>query len=326
MLAPPLADFLRARRADCNARFDAARRHCPRLDAADFSLFLRDQMSPLAVALESLSPAHVPMVLDRAYDLGLQLVAEKIAGPSSITPTINSLWVEVFPSIAILIATAPRRVMGALSNAAHHLATTPGTRPEEWRTRLVTLAPRCSNADELLRVAQLLAWRAGFAHFRGPALAAADGLPPALALEALEAPAGLDWSDARDSHLNDPWFGYDASHRPLAPAALERRIGAFRGFGGIFLTPPRVTLSGSHILVLSGDESWILAADAFGATFHRAAPEEIAAAVPVSSAAGDFGRLPVGHALTSSVVIGRTCALTSGQSHSVWVGPFTSAR
>jgi hypothetical protein len=317
MLAPPLADFLRSRRADCNARFAAARRHWPRLDAADFSLFLRDQLSPLAAAL---GPAQVNAVLDRAYDLGLQLVAEKLAGPTAVTPAINQLWTEVFPSLGALIGAAPRRILGSLSNAAHHLAAMPDSRPEIWRSRLVALGPCCSTSDELLIVAQLLAWRAGLAHFRASTLAAADALPPELALDALDAPSGAKWSEVRDAHLSDPWYGFNV------PATLDRRIGGFRGFGGLFISPPLVACSGSQILVRSGDESWIILADAFGVTLHRATPDEISDALPVSPDPQALDRLPSGHTSTSAVILGATYAVTSGQSHSIWVGPAISNR
>lgn len=327
MLAPPLADFLRSRRADCNARFAAARHRWPRLDAGDFSLFLRDQLSPLADALAAVSPAHVPIVLERAYDLGLQLVAEKLAGPSSLHADINRLWGDVFPPLAALIVTSPRRLLGSLSNAAHQLSVTPDTRSADWRARLVTLAPRCAQANELLVLAQLLAWRAGLAHYRGSALAAADSLPPALALDALEAPPGLSWPQVRDAHLANPWFGYDSGHRPLDATTLSRRLGTFRGFGGVFLSPPLVTRSGSQLLVLSGDEAWILVADAFGATLHRAAPDEVAAAEPPSASRAHSARLPAGHipASTTTLAATTTYALTSAQSHSIWVGPLLAA-
>jgi hypothetical protein len=316
MLAPPLSDFLRARRADCNARFAAARRLWPRLEAADFSFFLREQVSPLADALH-VRDANV--VLDQAYELGLQLVAEKLAGPAAATSAINSLWTTAFPSMAVHIVSAPRRILGSLSNAAHHLAATRDTRPDIWQSRLVALAPRCANADELLIVAQVLAWRAGLAHFHAPALAAADCLPPTLALQTLEAPADANWPEVRDAHLSDPWFGYHL------PDRLDRRIGSFRGFGGLFLTPPLVTRSGSQILVQSGDEAWILVADAFGATFHRASPQEIQRAAPVSTSSG-ISRLPSGHTATSCVVLDKTYAVTSAQSHSIWIGPVRPER
>jgi hypothetical protein len=327
MLAPSLADFLRSRRTDCNARFAAARHRWPRLDAGDFSLFLRDQLSPLADALAATAPAHGPIVLERAYDLGLQLVAEKLAGPSALDADINRLWSDVFPSLAALIATSPRRLLGSLCNAAHQLSTTPDTRSDNWRARLVTLAPRCAHADELLILVQLLAWRAGLAHYRSSALSVADALPADLALEALDAPLGLDWPQVRDAHRQNAWFGYDSHHRPIDAAILHRRFGSFRGFGGPFLRPPLVTRCGSQLAVLSGDEAWILLADAFGATLHRASPEDVAASEPPTISRAHSACLPPGHTPSSTVTLGAvaTYALTSAQSHSVWVGPLIAS-
>jgi hypothetical protein len=316
MLTPPLADFLRSHRAACNARFAAARRLWPRLDAGDFSLFLRDQLSPLAESLDGLESYAA---LNQAYELGLQLVAEKLAGPSAVTTEINALWVSVFPKIAPHIAVAPRRILGSLSNAAHHLASTPDTRPEYWRNRLVELAPRCASADELLIVAQVLAWRAGLSQFRASSLAAADSLASDLAIDLLEVPTERSWPEIRDAHLSDPWFGYQA------PDGTSRRIGMFRGYGGLFLTPPLVTRSGSQILVRSGEESWILVADAFGTTLHRASPEEIHRAAPVSIPR-DASALPAGHKVTSAVILDTTYAVTSAQSHSIWIGQVHTKR
>lgn len=309
MLAPALTDFLRARRTDCNARFAAARRRWPRLDAADFSLFLRDQVSPLAAALDQAVPEKSHMVLSQAYNLGLQLVAERLAGPSAANPSINVLWSEMFPQMPDLIASSPRRALVALGNAAHQLAATPDTRANTWRKRLAEFVPILSNVDDLLVIAQLLAWRAGLPHYRETALAAADSLPPELALEAIEAPDGATWAKMRDAHINDPWLAYDTHRDRLAPGDLERRIGAFRGFGGLFLTPPLVTSNGSQVLVFSGGDVWILIADAFGATLHRAAPEEIAGA---------------GCAPANTVVLGGTSVRTSPRSHALRVGPANS--
>jgi hypothetical protein len=61
------------------------------------------------------------------------------------------------------------------------------------------------------------------------------------------------------------------------------QAGAFRGFGGLFVEPPRVALAKDHFLVRSGPECWLLTADVFGATFHRSSPAEFEAAVKQSS-------------------------------------------
>jgi hypothetical protein len=46
-------------------------------------------------------------------------------------------------------------------------------------------------------------------------------------------------------------------------------VGAFRGFGGLFLQPPLVYSNGEHFLVTDGAARWLLLADAFGAIFQR---------------------------------------------------------
>ncbi len=306
MLAPALTEFLRARRTDCNARFAAARRRWPRLDAEDFAIFLRDQVSPLAEVLEA-DQSH--QVLSHAYHVGLQLVAEKLAGPSAANPAINRVWNEVFPKMPELIAGSPRRVLVALGNAAYQIAATPDTTPDIWRKRLVDFIPKLANPDELLIMTQVLAWRAGLSHFRKSALSAADSLPSELALEALDAPPDSTWAAFRDAHSSDPWFGYDAHGWVLDPGTPGHRIGAFRGFGGLFLTPPLVTTTGSEILVVSGGDAWILVADAFGATLHRAAPEEIGNAT---------------HFPANAANLDNTFVQTSPHSHAIRVGPASS--
>jgi hypothetical protein len=176
------------------------------------------------------------------------------------------------------------------------------------------------------------AWRAGLAHFRQGALTAADGLPAALALGAVGAPISSKWPEVRKRLLANPWFD------PAAPTGngdatrvqVMAQAGAFRGFGGVFIEPPRVAAEGEHFLVRSGEENWLLTADLFGATFHRTNPSDFDLAVQNS-------KLPPGlkvadskvvwgnerfeiaglGKLTSAAANATTLALTSELTHSV---------
>lgn len=324
MLAPALAEILRSQRDAFNARFTAARRRWPHLDANDFSLFLRDQLSPFIAAVATNAPDRAQLTTQVAYDLGLQLVAEKLAGPSARDISINQLWTDLFPALAPLIAADPRRTIASLSNAAQQLSLTPGTRPDEWCAQLTALGRLCTDAAQLLTLAQLLAWRSGLAHYRTSALNAAATLPDSLALAAIGNPAKKTWPAARTAHLANPWYNY-ALNSPSSSTSQPtlRRVGSFRGFGGLFLTPPQVSTSGDHFLIRSGEDAWLLIADAFGATFHRASPVELAAAtaprVVISNLA--FPDFPAGHVVSSSAVIGPTAVLSSTRSHTLWVGP-----
>ena len=164
--------------------------------------------------------------------------------------------------------------MGALTNALYNLAQTPGARGREWLEGMRALALQCADVAILLKVGQVLAWRAGLAHYRAGALAVCAQLPPALARAALGIPPdehiGLENVLARLAA--DPWLD---PARPAREPALRivASAGAFRGFGGLFLAPPNVASAGGQFVVLDGEACWLLAAEAFGATFHRMACE-----------------------------------------------------
>lgn len=288
-LAPAFAGFLRNARDELNARFAEARRLRPDLDGEAFAAFLRDTVDPLVRAVDAAAPAYAVDVARAGYELGLELVGQGLAGPAGREPAIERGWREIGTAAAGLLAAAPERVLSAVGNALHQLAATPGARPAEWTLAMRTLAPRCADADAILTLGQVAAWRAGMAHYRAGALAAADRLPHDLALAAVRA-SSSDWPETRRRLAADPWFDPSAP-APVAGVRVVARAGAFRGFGGLFVEPPVAVVAGEHFLVRSGDECWLLTADAFGATFHRATAEERAnprptAVPPGVSAAG----------------------------------------
>ena len=108
------------------------------------------------------------------------------------------------------------------------------------------------------------------------------------------------------------------------------QTGAFRGFGGVFIEPPRVALAVEHFLVRSGEESWLLTADIFGATFHRTSLTDFESAVqhtklPAGLRVADSKvvwederfEIPSLGKFTSSAANATTLALTSELTHSV---------
>jgi len=271
-LSPAFAAILRSARAELNARFAEARRQRPDLSGAAFAAFLRHAVDPLVAAVERVHPDRVAEVALAAYGLGLELVGQGLAGPNARDASIDEGWRAVAPAAAALVAAAPERVLAALGNALHQLAATPGARPAEWTAAMAALGPRCGDADTFLRLGQVAAWRAGMAHFRAGALAAADALPVPLALAALGA-GPAPWAEVRARLAADPWFD-PARPSPAPGPRVVARAGAFRGFGGLFTEPPLVAAEGEHFLARSGGEAWLLTADAFGATLHRATPGE----------------------------------------------------
>ncbi|MES2573012.1 MAG: hypothetical protein V4710_23520, partial [Verrucomicrobiota bacterium] len=335
MLSEAFSSVLRADRGGFNAQFAVARQQHPSLDGDAFGHFLGMCADPLIRAVASVHPECVTEVARAAYEIGLELVGLRFAGSDLQREVIAQGWQRVLPAAAPAIALAPRRVLTSFSNALHQLSATPGARPRQWIDRMETLAAQAATPEVLLKLGQIAAWRAGLAHYREGALAVADTLPETLALAAI-LPEGEEgglfsgeprWATIRRRLESNPWFVPGESFKRMKVAL---HAGSFRGFGGLFSEPPRIAGAGNapgDFLVRSGNGCWLLTADAFGATFHRAPVEEFERACrreqgPRTSPGvrlkentlewnGDRLEVPVRGAITSMAINATTVAITS---------------
>ena len=263
MISPAFASILAGGRAQFNARAAEARRRFPSLDMAAFGAFLQDGVDPLVASVAAAAPERAGGATLAAYDMALELVGHGLAGPAAKNPFLNTVWRELAPSFAPLLATAPVDVLGMLSNAAIHLGAVAGARPAQWQAGMAAVAPQVGSVAQLRAVGQVLAWRAGVAHFRQGALAAADTLPPALALAAFGEP-GAHWPQVHAQLMDYPWRGN----------AEGREFGSFSGLGGAFGTPPQVRATKDGFVVRSAERHYLLVADAYGAVLHSATAQE----------------------------------------------------
>src|SRR5215470_14890328 len=123
-----LASVLRSGRDEFNSQYAEARRLYPALDGGALLEFLRNDVDQLVRAVEKVKPDCVANVVMAAYETGLELVGQKLVGSGARNRIIEEGWQRVLPAIASIAAEAPARVMGAVSNALHNLAGTPGAR------------------------------------------------------------------------------------------------------------------------------------------------------------------------------------------------------
>jgi hypothetical protein len=273
MLTGPFAKILEDSRSRFNAKFAEARRFRPKLEAHAFLEHLRATVAPIVDAVYGAAPDKAADAADALFDLSLDLLGQELLGPNSRYPAIAEGWAHLLPRLPDHVAAAPRAFTGAVTNALYNLSLEPGARPGEWMGGLLGLAPWCADAATLLQAGQVLAWRAGLAHYRLSALDVCGQLDPRVARAALglspdaQAPA-LD--TLIDALRADPWLRPDSdSQSRTSRLQIVARVGAFRGFGGLFLAPPTVGRTGEHLVARDGANCWLVFADRFGVTFHR---------------------------------------------------------
>lgn len=269
MVSRAFAEVLAAGRGGFNHRVREAQRDFPAFRTDTFLCFLKEGVDPVVVAVERLDRSRLPAAVLAAYEVALELAGRALVGPSARSPALGEAWRSLFPHLAGLIAAQPARVLGLLSNAIIHLEGIGGARVGQWTEELAALAPHLQSVEQLRVAGQVLAWRAGAAHFRAGAFAAAATLPDALALRAFGAGGWRTWQAFRQDAEHDPWWSGSDPH-----AMRARRVGGFSGFGGPFAMPPDIRVAGEAFLVKSGDRYSLLIADAYGAVLRPADADE----------------------------------------------------
>lgn len=296
-LSPAFRELLEQRRERYNAAFAQARHRRPALKGPAFLEHLRMRLDPVVAALPSSSRGPA---CDALYDLSLELMGCDLFARY---PLVGEAWQRLLPRLPGMLAQQPRRLAANLTNALTNLVDQPGARAAWWLERMLEL--EAPDAETLLQVGQVLAWRAGMPHYREGALELCARLDPALTgvegdLEALRA---------------DPWLTVE-QRSPGARPRVIFRVGGFRGFGGPFAAPPQVRYAGQdRFYVGDGQDWWLLVADGYGTSLHRLPGEpggEISCG-PDARALLEFDEV-------SSQASGpHSLAVTRALSHSVWL-------
>lgn len=270
----PFADALRRGRDRFNTKFAYARRKYPALDADVFIEHMRSTLAPVADAVHSVRPDRVDETTEALYDILLELTGKAYLGRETRYMALVIVWRKLFPKLAGLLATDPVKFAGAVTNAVYNLSATATARPTFWIDAMIEIGSHCPDVVSFLEAGKVVAWRAGLAHYRQSALEAAKRIEPRLARLALALPESNDASIEAivERLLIDPWLA------PAAATESEQRekyirivsvVGAFRGFGGVFVSPPEVALSEGELVAFDNENCWAITADLFGATFHR---------------------------------------------------------
>ena len=322
---------LQARRGYFNARFAEKQIANPNLDADAFLNVLRENVAPAVEAVAQISPDNALIAAQNLYDLALDLFTQGLLGSNAHSSILNAAWQEFLPALAAFIAQAPQRVPASVMNALHNLAQTPGAHPDEWMQNLRAALPFCADAETFLRAGQVAAWRAGMAHYRVSALAVLKTLDAKLARTLFGLDANAAQPDTAALHyalMANPWHDPRAN---LASSAKQTRIvkraGSFRGFGGQFLAPPRVLWTREGFVAQDGENFFLLFADAFGATLHRAEKlreEKISSPFKLNrdgavTANGATMQFPELVAATSFAANQTTLAVTADLTHAIYL-------
>ena len=318
-------EVLRAGRAEFNERFAMARRAGLRVDEEQFSEVLRELVGPVVEAVSEVDEMAALATTRVLFEVALKLVSLGLLGQESRHFQINGLWMSELPKLASFLVEEPERVVSALSNAVHNLASSREGDAALWRQYLLEVAPGCSSADELLRAGKVLAWRSGMAHFRESALSEWESLSEGLKYEVMGVSEEVgDVADLR-RRLQNRWTGAVVESLSDEPQVVGR-VGGFRGAGGVFVEPPCVGVRDGELFAFDREGVFSLHADVYGTSCKRASPAVLNGLSVesfedmISQGTNELSGLPeVFEEPTSVARTEDTLALSLGHSHFIYL-------
>ncbi|MEO5373449.1 MAG: hypothetical protein H7840_04125 [Alphaproteobacteria bacterium] len=267
---PAVAALLEERRQSLNARFRAARGLTPRLDGDAVLTHLGTTIAPIVQAVAEARPERAGPVLDRLYDLSLDLLGRSVIGPESRHPAIDEGWRRLLGGLPGLTAAEPEAMARIVTNALFTLSTEPAARPRQWIDLMAEVGPLCPNPKRFAKCGTVAAWRAGMAHYRDGALAVCARLEAESAARLLGLADAATVPTALAALRDDPWLP-PGEAGPPAPSVLTLvgTVGGFVGFGGPFLAPPRVAWHDGAMVATDERTAFSIHADACGRVLLR---------------------------------------------------------
>ncbi|MBO3084470.1 hypothetical protein [Cellulomonas fengjieae] len=269
---------------------------------------LRSAVADLAGVSEAFVDAGV---LDPALGRALlrRTVGVAARGRWSVGDPDRAAVVDVLPRLTGLLRSQPVATVDAVGGAARAVARAGDLGLFGF---LLAAVPEVTDAATVPSAVLVAAWRAGAARFRTAALREAASLPRSVAAAVLGLPAGADPAETLARHTQDPWWWPGFRLEP----GVVRRVGGFRGFGGPWVTTPRVVPGGPTGCAVSADGArWAIVADVHGAAVVRLGDEQTP---PAPATATDRLPVPWTDRVTGVAGAGGSVLLVSRR-HSYWV-------
>ena len=268
------AAALKQNRDKLNTKFAYAKHAYPSLDGDTVQDHLRLFIEPAVEKVAQIAPDKVEESVIALFDVSLDLIGKGLLGAETRYPAILKGWTQLFNQLPHLLAQNPLRFAGAVMNALFNLSVAQNTRPTFWIDEVLRVGRNCVDLAEFLEVGKIVAWRSGMSHFRDGALDACLQLESSLACAALciTDSEGADIREVVAKLRPDPWLApwIAGVNRPAEKGLkIVSTVGAFRGFGGSFVSQPEVICSGEDFYVFDIENCWQMTADLFGATLHR---------------------------------------------------------
>lgn len=273
------------------------------------------------------------------YEKILELIGKNYLGNSGRYPFFENKFIQCIEEAGDWMFENPELYLSSLSNAIINIGSVDVSKLNTWLSKFQKISKKAKNIHELFEAGKVAAWTSGMAQYRQLALEICRSMDIVL-LETTLAISNLRNLNIENffSRLElDPWLSLEDAMKENSPRKVFHinRVGNFSGFGGKFITPPKVELLDQEFILYDKKNFYALFADLFGAHLERISEDTYLklSAIKKKNIKSDFivtkeGKIQNGNeeiqysplSNYSSIASNEhTCCITSPYSHSFFV-------
>lgn len=270
---PALIELFKLNREKLNSLFSFYKFTYPVIEKEVVFFYISFIVEPVFEKNSNRDKEQLSAFLLSLYEKILELIGKNFLGNSGRYPFFEAKFIQCLEDSNEFLFQNPDLYISSVSNAIVNLGIVDFLKLENWLSKFQKLNKKAITIQELLDAGKVCAWICGMAQYRQKALEICKYLDVGL----LE--IALDISNIRNINREnfiarleaDPWMHPANAIKENSPKKkfLLKRIGKFIGFGGEFLTPPKVEFLDNEFIVYDAKNFYVLFSDIFGSHLQR---------------------------------------------------------
>jgi hypothetical protein len=212
-------------------------------------------------------------ILISLYDKILELIGKNYLGNSGRYPFFENKFIQCIEEADDWMFENPDLYLSSISNAIINIGSVDILKLNLWLSKFQKISKKAKSIHELFEAGKVIAWISGMAQYRQRALEICRQLEVTL-LETI-----LDIPNLRNVNIENffsrleiyPWISLADAMKENSPRKVFNinRVGNFSGFGGKFITPPKVELTDQEFILYDKKNFYVLFVDFFGSHLER---------------------------------------------------------